>query len=227
MEKLAQYLVNEKRLKRIACFYQNDGYGQAGLQGLKNALKRRSLELTGTGNYERNSIAVKGALLSIRDAEPEAVVMVGAYKPCAEFIRTAQRVGMSDLLFCNISFVGSEALRNELGEKGEGCIISQVVSYPWDQDVPLVKRYTEAMKRYQPEAKIGFVSLEGYMVGRLFCLVAGSVEGPLTRQAFLRTISQKKSFDLGGIELVYGPRDHQGMDKVFLTVISGGKIRKL
>jgi branched-chain amino acid transport system substrate-binding protein len=224
MEKLANYLVDQKGLKRIACFYQDDGYGQAGLSGLQLALQKRHMKLVGTGTYERNTVAVKSGLLNIREARPQAVVMVGAYKPCAEFIKLAKRIGMKDTLYCNISFVGSEALRDELGSDGEGCIISQVVNFPWDQSVPLVKEYNAVMRRYQPSAKIGFVSLEGYMVAKLFCMVAKSVKGDLTREKFITALDSTGVFDLGGVILKYGKNDHQGMDKVFLTVIKGGKI---
>ena len=168
MEKLVEYLVAKKGVKKIACFYQNDDYGQAGLKGLKRALEKRSIELAATGSYERNTTAVKAALLGIRKAEPEAVVMVGAYKPCAEFIKLARKFGMKDSLFCNISFVGTDALRKALGPDGEGCIVSQVVPLPWQASLDLVAEHQAAMKKYQPDADIGFISLEGYMVGKLF-----------------------------------------------------------
>jgi ABC-type branched-subunit amino acid transport system substrate-binding protein len=227
MEKLAEYLVDKQGLKKIACFYQNDGYGQAGLSGIKIALSKRGMELAATGTYERNTIAVKSGLLKIRRGKPDAVVMVGAYKPCAEFIKMAKKVGMTGTIYCNISFVGTEALRKELGDAGEGCIISQVVRFPWDESVPLVKEYTATMKEYQPSAKIGFVSLEGYMVGKLFCMVTKAVKGDLTRESFIAAIHQSGTFDLGGVQLQFGPNDHQGMDEVFLTVIKGNAIKPL
>jgi hypothetical protein len=134
---------------------------------------------------------------------------------------------MKDTIYCNISFVGAEALRNDLGENGDDCIISQVVKYPWDQNIPLLVEYTEAMNRHQPQANIGFVSLEGYMVGKFFCMVVEKVDGELTREKFIQTISDVGIFDLGGITLQYGPDDHQGMDQVFLTIIKDNKIESL
>ncbi len=223
-EKLAQYLIDKKKLKNIACFYQNDDYGLAGLEGIQNALAKRNMELAATGSYERNTVAVKSAILSIRKARPDAIVMVGAYKPCAEFIKLARKTGMEKTVFCNISFVGTESLLQELGDAGEGCIISQVVILPGDETIPIVQEYINDMKQYQPEAKIGFVSLEGYMAGKLFCAVSESVEGDLTREKFLSAIEKKQKFDLGGFVLRFGPGDHQGMDEVFLTIIKDGKI---
>ena len=227
MEKLAEYLVDNKGLKKIACFYQNDGYGQAGLNGIKIALQKRGLKLVETGTYERNTIAVKGGLLKIRKAKPDAVIMVGAYKPCAEFIKLAKKVGMKDTVYCNISFVGTSSLTNELGSAGEGAIISQVVNFPYDESVPLVEEYTAAMKKYKPNVKPGFVSLEGYMVGKLFAMAAQSVQGEFTRENFIKAIDAKGSFDLGGVNLTFSSNDHQGMDDIFLTIIENGKIKPL
>ncbi len=227
MERLAQYLVDQRALKKIACFYQNDSYGQAGLDGINIALEKRGLQLVATGTYERNTVAVKGALLKIRKAAPDAVVMVGAYKPCAEFIKLAKKVGMTDTIYCNISFVGTGSLKDELGEAGEGCIISQVVSFPYDESVRLVEAYNAAMKKYQPGVSLGFVSLEGYAVGKLFCMAAREVKGDLTRESLISTIEDTGIFDLGGAILQFGPNDHQGMDQVFLTVIKGGEIKPL
>ncbi|MFP4476856.1 MAG: ABC transporter substrate-binding protein [Desulfatibacillaceae bacterium] len=232
MERLAQYLVEEKGFSKIACFYQNDGYGQAGLAGIRRALERRDLELVAGDNYERNTLAVKGAILTIRRARPQAVVMVGAYQPCAEFIKQARRVGMDDVVYCNISFVGTSALLKELGEAGDGVIISQVVVFPWNRDVPVVAEYHEAMAAYgksNPDAddRIGFVSLEGYLAGKLFFQVAEAAGKDLTREGFLEAVKSVGTYDLGGIEARFGPGDHQGLDEVFLTVIRDGKIQPL
>jgi hypothetical protein len=57
------------------------------------------------------------------------------------------------------------------------------------------------------------------MVGRLVVEALGKVKGPVTRAGLLSTIKEVGTFDLGGITLTYGADDHQGMDKVFLTVI--------
>ena len=67
--------------------------------------------------------------------------------------------------------------------------------------------------------KVGFVSLEGYIVGRLTVMALETIEGEPTREALMKAITETGEFDLGGVILRYGPRDFQGMDEVFLTVI--------
>ena len=214
-----KHLVDEQGMKSIALLYQDDGFGRVGLKGVTAALEKRGLTLAAEGTYTRNTVAVKKALLSIRKAKPEAVVMVGAYKPVAEFIKLSRKMKM-DATFVNISFVGSDALSTELGDAGEGVIISQVVPFPWDVSIPLVADYNEALKAVDANAKPGFVSLEGYMVGRLAIEGLQAAGGELTRASFLAAMNDLKEVDFGGVTMTYGAGDNQGMDDVFLTRIN-------
>ena len=213
-----EHLTTDLGVSRIAILYQDDTFGRAGLSGVSKAMEKRGMKLIAEGTFERNTTAVKTALLAIRKAGPEAVVMVGPYKPCAEFIKLAHRLKL-DAVFVNISFVGADALAKELGEDGKGVVVTQVVPFPGDMSIPLVARYQKALKAANPDAQIGFVSLEGYMVGRLVIEALGKVKGPVTRAGLLSTIKEVGTFDLGGITLSYGSDDTQGMDQVFLTVI--------
>lgn len=213
-----KHLTEDLGYDRIAILYQDDSFGRVGLAGVNKALEKRGLSLVAEGTYKRNTTAVKSALLTIRKADPQAVVMVGAYKPIAEFIKLARKTKVN-ATFVNISFVGSKALAKELGKDGEGVVITQVVPFPWDNSIPLVQQYQAAMKAHDASAEPGFVSLEGYMVGRITIMALENAQGELTRESFLKAVADTGSFDLGGVTLNYGPADNQGMDKVFLSII--------
>jgi branched-chain amino acid transport system substrate-binding protein len=220
MEKLASYLVDEKKLGRIACFYQDDSYGLDGLGGIERALKKRGLALVSRGSYERNTVAVLRGLTDVMEGDPEAVVLVGTYSACAEFIKLSKARTSKNLLYCNISFVGTESLQATLGRYTGNIIVSQVVPYPKDMTIELIREYIEAMHKYQHDAPISFTSLEGYIAGKLFFQISSAVQGELQREDFIATMEQVKTFDLGGIVLQYGPKDHQGMEDVFLTELN-------
>jgi len=219
MEELASYLIDRKKIERIACFYQNDSYGYAGLRGIERALARRGMQLVSKGSYERNTLAVMGSIKEIYQAEPEAVVLVGAYPACAEFIKLSKTKVDPELGFYNISFVGTESLKQALGAYGENVIVSQVVPDPKKDSIPLIREYTDSMRRYQHDAPLSFTSLEGYIAGKLFAAIAQAVSGMLTRESFISTMQEVGRFDLGGVVLQFGPDDHQGMDDIHLTSI--------
>ena len=209
-------LVDVQGLSKIAILYQDDSFGQAGLSGVNKALTRRNMSLVAEGTYTRNTTDVKDAMLSIRDAEPEAVVMVGAYKPVGEFIKLSRSYNFTPE-FVTISFVGSQALADELWPEGAGVIISQVVPFPWDNSVPVVKAYQDALIANNPNASYGFVSLEGYMVGRLVIHALTNAGANPTRDSFLAALRDTSSLDMGGVTLTFGPNDNQGIDTIFMT----------
>jgi branched-chain amino acid transport system substrate-binding protein len=213
-----EHLITDLGITKIAILYQDDTFGLAGLQGVKIAMAKRNMSLVASGTFRRNTTAVKSALLEIMKANPEAVVTVGPYKPIAEFIKLARQAKM-DAVFVAISFVGSDALAQEMGDKGAGVIVSQVVPFPGDKSIPVVAAYQAALAALAPEAKPGFVSLEGYLVGRLVIEALKRVTGEPTREALLDVIIHMGAFDLDGIELTYGPAKNQGMDQVFFTIL--------
>src|SRR6202795_3357459 len=210
-----KHLTEDLGFKDIAIFYQDDSFGRDGLAGVKLALEKRGMELTAEGTFERNTRAVGSALRTIKRAEPEAVVMVGTYGPCAEFIKLAHKSGF-DPVFVNISFVGANALARELGPEGQGVIVSQVVPFPWDTSVKVVADYQAAEKALDPNMKPDFVSLEGYLSGRLVA-AALQMAGPNpTRADMLRLINDVGEFDISGNIMTFGSKAQDVPPKVFL-----------
>jgi len=217
-EAMVEHLTKDLGYTRIGIMYQDDGYGQAGLAGLQRALAKRNLKLTGEGTYERNTVAIKSALLAVRKAKPEAVVMISSYKPAAAFIKLAREIKF-DPTFVNVSFVGSDALARELGSNGAGVVVTQVVPFPLDNKIPVVGRYQAALKSVAPDAKPGFVSLEGYLVGRTLIAGLKKIDGAPTRKGLVEAVQKTSPIDFGGMKLSYSTTDNRGSDHVFLTVI--------
>jgi len=217
-EAMVEHLTKDIGASKIAIMYQDDAFGQAGLAGVKKALDKRQMQLAGEGTFERNTVAVKAALLAIKKAQPDAVIMISPYKPAAEFIKLAKQIKL-DATFVNISFVGTNALAKELGPAGAGVVITQVVPFPNDAAIPVVGRYHAALKASAPDAQPGFVSPEGYLVGRAIIAGLEKVSGDLTRQALVEAVQKLGTFDLGGFKLAYSSSSNRGSDQVFLTVI--------
>jgi branched-chain amino acid transport system substrate-binding protein len=208
---------------RLALIYQNDAFGLAGLSGVEKALARRKMELVGRGSFERNTLAVKGAVAQVAASHPDAVIIVGPYKPTAAAVREARAAGLTAQM-ATISFVGTENLIAELGPEAEGMLISQVVPPPDDMQLPIVAQYARAMP-----AAVGrsFVSLEGYITGRFFIAALEAAGPKLTRENLVDAIEASSNLDLDGFKLSFGKEEHQGSRRVFLTRVEGGKARSV
>jgi ABC-type branched-subunit amino acid transport system substrate-binding protein len=203
---------------RIAVFYQNDSYGKAGLAGVELAMAKRKMKIAATGTVERNTTEVAAAVTEIAKIDPQAVVMISAYKSCAAFI-TAMKKANSNPQFMNVSFVGSKALATELGEAGRGVGISQVVPFPWSLSAPVVKEYQKHFVAHTGNDNFNFSSLEGYIAAKVFVEGLRRAGPKPTRQGFIAALETLRDFDLGGFNVTYTPLDHNGSKFVELTVI--------
>ena len=216
-EAWVEHLTNDLGVTRIAILYQDDAFGLSGLAGVKKAMEKRNLSLVAEGTFKRNTIAIKSALLEIMKSQPQAVVTVGPYKPIATFIKLARQLKV-DATFVAISFVGSDSLAQELGSEGAGVVVSQVVPFPGDKSLPVVASYHSALAAVNEKSKPGFVSLEGYLAGRLVVETIRRIPGEPTREAFLDAI-EREPFDLGGMKLTFSATQNQGSNQVYFTVL--------
>ena len=215
---MVKRLMEDLGINRIAVMYQDDSFGRAGYQGVKIALEQEGMEPVAIGIYPRNTKSIKSALLDLRQGQPDAVIMIGAYEPVAHLISWARHTNFNPE-FMTVSFVGSNALARELGEYGQGVYVTQVVPFPWDDSIPIVADYHKALQAYYPKTVPGFVSLEGYIAGRFVIEVAQRCGRDIDRQCFMQKLRDGDIVDLGGFELQFGPDDSQGSNQVFLTVI--------
>lgn len=224
---MVKRLKDDLGITRIGVMYQDDSFGRAGYQGVRIALDELGLEPVAIGIYPRNTKAIKTALLDLKQGEPDAVIMIGAYEPVAHLISWARHTEFNPE-FMTVSFVGSNALARELGEDGEGVYVTQVVPFPGDTSIPIVAEYHKALAAYDSQVIPGFVSLEGYIAGRFVIEVTDRCGREIDRQCFLQNMRDGNLIDLGGFELQFGPTDSQGSNEVFLTVIgSDGSYRPI
>lgn len=214
-------------IKRIAVFHQNDGYGLAGFEGISRALATHKLEPVAVGTVERNSTDVATALAAILPKNPEAIVQVGTYKACAVFVRLARKAGFMGT-FYNVSFVGTQALMDELGAVAAGVSVAQVMPYPYSPVTPLSGDYLTALKSEDARGQSpNYTSMEGYVAARVFTEAVRRAGKPLTRDGLLNAIAGMNAFNLGGFNLSFGPDKNTGSSFVELTILTkDGTVRR-
>ena len=221
-ETMINYL-EENGKTRVAVLYQNDSYGHDGLEGVKKALdKRDGMELVASWYYIRNTSAVKSAAYRIANAEPDAVIIIGSYAPTAEFIKYTRLRLTDPPIFMAVSFVSSDALKGRLVELDQSLadvFVTEVTPSPTDGSNSLVARYQAALSAYDADAEPEFISLEGYMAGRLAISRLQECGLDVTRECFLDVFDETTLIDIGGFEFEFGPNDNQGSDNVSLRAI--------
>jgi len=227
---IVRYLVEIRHIKpeQIAVLAQDDSYGDAGFQGVARVI--RQLKRTPSSilkvTYTRNTSDVSEAVARILDrkANVAAVVMVATYRPAARFIEKV-REQRPNMIFTNVSFVGSQALAEELVQLGpqyaQGVIITQVVPLPTGQSTVGLK-YREALASFAPEEKPDFISLEGYVTGNLLLEGLKRAGRNITTDGLVDALENIHGLELGlGVPLGFGLSEHQASHKVWGTVLDG------
>jgi ABC-type branched-subunit amino acid transport system substrate-binding protein len=209
-------------MKNIAVFYQNDGFGKSGLDGVIAALKKHNQAPSAVATVERNSLDVSQAVQAIAKANPQAVVMVTLYKPTAEFVRQMKKANQHPQ-FMTLSPVGADLLVKELGEDARGIGISQVMPYPWNDTTPMVRDYQKLLGK---QGKFSYYGIEAYAMAKLMVETVRKSGGKdLSREKFISTLESLHNYDLGGYRVSYSANDRFGSRFVDLTVIgSGGRV---
>lgn len=218
IEKLVDHLHGIKKLNKIAVFYQNDDYGEEGYVSLLKSLEKRNLPLVAEGSYKRNTLSITHAFNEIKDAKPEAIIMVGAYKTNALFIKKAKESeNFKDTIFCNISFGDANAMVEKLKNletNTNNLIFSQVVPNYLNTKIPVIQEYQGLMKKYYPDEPLGFISLEAFLSAKVLVSAISRIKGDMTREKLIHTLKTSPHNTLGGLYLNF--RNSQLLNKIYL-----------
>lgn len=217
--------LNNLGIQKIGVFYQNDAYGKAGLDGVTLALSSLSRRPVATGTVERNSVDVAKAVEALVAAAPEAIVQIGAYKACAAFIRAARKAGYGGTFF-NVSFVGTQALADELGKEGAGVVVSQVVPSPYSQVRPITREFTDIARKSGGKVSANFSSMEGYIAAKVLAEGIRRAGSKTSRESLITGLESITSQSFGGFQVDYSPTDHVASSFVELSMLTGdGRVR--
>ena len=212
-------------VRKIAVLYQDDAFGKTVLDGVQRALAKHQLSPAALGTFQRNTVDISAGLKAVRESKPEAVIVVGPYAPVAAVLKEAHASSWRPL-FLTVSFVGTEGLIRAAGPDAEGVVITQVVPSYESTDLPTVRLYRSALEKYMSGTSPSFVSLEGFVDAMVIVEGLKAAGKDLTREKFINGIESIHNFDAGlgrNFLLNYGPKDHQGFDSVYATVVREGK----
>ncbi|HQO29634.1 MAG TPA: ABC transporter substrate-binding protein [Accumulibacter sp.] len=206
---------------KIAVFYQNDGFGKSGLDGVVAALKRHNLAPSAVASVERNSVDIAAAAQAIAKDKPQAVVMVTLYKPTAAFVRAIRKTGLNPQLM-TLSPVGADQLVQELGNESRGIGISQVMPHPWNSTEPLVRDYQHLLGK---SGKYSYYGIEAFAMARVLVDALRKAGKEPTREKLISALENMHNHDLGGYRVTFSANDRRGSRFVDLSVIgSGGQV---
>jgi len=192
----------------IGVFYQDDAFGQSGLQGVISALAAANLDLTVSASFPKNTELVDSAVQTIAAKSPQAVILVATNRPVAQFLQKYRNLSKSALFF-NISVVNPSKIVQFAGaDDARGLTIAQVVPDP-NSNKPIAVSYRADLARFGQGAQVSSSSFEEYLAARV--LVEGLRRAKtLTRAGVIAGLESLEKFDLGGHVINFGQNNRLG-----------------
>ncbi len=223
-EKLIQHLTTIG-FKKIGIAYQNNSFGKEVLTAATAALEQRQLKPVAAVSVENNASDAAAAATKLLAAQPDALVLGLAGKPTIEVIKNVNQ-SRKGLQMYALSVLATAGNLKALGNDGSGVAISQVVPFPSNTVMPLVRDYQQAMKAAGVN-EFSHLSLEGYLNARVVAEGIRRAGRNLSRESLITSLQSINRMDMGGLEIGFGKGASSASKFVELTVInSQGRLVK-
>lgn len=211
--------------KKIAVAYQNNAFGKEFLAATIEAMTRRNLKPLVSVSVENSASDAAAAADRLLSTSPEAVMLGLAGKPAIEVIKSVNQHRRGMQLFA-LSVLGTPTNLRALGADASGVVITQVVPFPMNSQMPVVREYQHAMTA-AGFTDFSHLSLEGYINAKLVTEGLRRAGKSLTRAALVSALDGMRNYNLGGMEASFGQGAASGSRFVELTMVnSQGKLIK-
>lgn len=205
-------------IKKLAILYQDDAFGEDGLQGFTRSLSKNSIQPAVVAKYSRKTLDVGPAVDAIAAATPGAVMMACTPSACANFVKQMRKKNQRPQ-FIMLSNVNSDQFFKSLGEDGRGIGVMQVMPYPRDLGAGVVREFQRVLKGMDHPPPMSYAALEGFVAAKLLAEGLKRAGPHPTRQSLVDAMASMHEVDLGGVVVNYGPGNRDGSHFVELTVI--------
>jgi len=216
--------LKETYVGKIGIVYIDNGFGKEALKSAQASAKDNNLEVVGIAAFKEDGSDIAQALKPLAQKNPPAVMLLTLAGPAPKVLEEYLKEAKARPQFLALSVVASDSLYKAAGEKARGVIMTQIVPFPWDRSIPLVREYQDAVKA-KGATDFSPAGLEGYILAK------GLVEGlnaagrNPTREGLVQAFERMSEKDLGGLKLSFSPESHNGSTLVDITMI--GKDGKL
>jgi branched-chain amino acid transport system substrate-binding protein len=223
---IVDYLVKDRKIKKIASFYQDDEYGLDGHLAGRARLKQYELAYAAEVDYKRADIDFSSQAAKLKQSGAEAVILQAVYREPPRLAEQCHAIGYHPLFIGPSPIVVDKTI--ELGGKHvEGVMGVEVYPLPTDAG-PFLDLYRADMKKYSPNLALDTTNLYGYQKAALFVEALQRTGQNLTRDSLLNAIESIKDWDPGwGLKYTYGGENRRGMSRAGrLVTVKDGKWTK-
>ncbi len=231
---MTRHAVTELGSRNIAIFYQNDGYGQAGLRGLEEEvarLREQGYEVTvgDRVSYERGTTNLGVQALRLTGSGADSVLLFSDPTAAANLVNEFQRLDFKPQMLATVTLLDPSLMANP---GMQGALFSVFLRLPsvilgeGNGDPIADQLYMDVIRAYAPSiATDPFRALAGIAFAQPLVEALRAAGPDLTRESFLAALQQIDGYDEGlyaSLSFADGPR---GNNSVMLLQVTPQGLR--
>lgn len=222
-EKAVQHLANFG-MRRIAVVHADDSFGQDALEGAEKGFKGAGFEPVVVIKADRTRPDYNRIIPAINAREAQAVLWFGSGNAVADGVKALRATG-SAAQVVTLSNNASAGFVKSLGAQARGVIVTQVFPYEHSYAYGLTKEANDLARKKGLD--VSPAMLEGFAGAKVLVEALRRAGPNPTRAKVLAALEGMKKYDLGGLEINYGPDSHAGLQYADLSIIDGeGKFKR-
>jgi ABC-type branched-subunit amino acid transport system substrate-binding protein len=219
---LSGYAVKDLQAKKVGLFYQDDGFGREGQEGVRLGMGSAYSTVV-AAPYKVADEDFSETAKKFKESGVDAVILFSLPQRAGLLVQEFAKIDYKPKILANQA-LADPAMSRLAGPGWEGAIVASGVLNPSSDD-PQVERARGILKEHAPELSLGTYVLEG--MGWAEILVQGLEKaGPeLNRVKLIYTMEAFESTDnFFGRPVGFSKDSHDGLTAVRLMKVEGGKL---
>ena len=223
---LARYAAEHLGTKKVAVFYQNDGFGKGQLEGIQHGIKAMAgkAQIAAAVPYEVSETELGAHALKLKESGADTVIMVTTPRHGAIVVKAMAAAGYRPRLMSGFP-LGSPVMFRLLGDLWEGAHVT--TTGPLFGVDAEADRLVEILTRHEPRLKGGGEQFGLLGAPEMMLAVEGLKRAgrDLTREKFVRALESVSQWvpEGGGVPRTFGPDRHHGTNAVRVIRAEKGK----
>ncbi|QIL71485.1 ABC transporter substrate-binding protein [Diaphorobacter sp. HDW4B] len=210
---------------RFAVLHVDDTFGQDGLAGAQKGFATHKLEPTAIETFNRSKPDFSASAPRILASKAQVTFVIGTGSAVVDGIVALRNAGYGGQII-TLSNNASGGFVKALGDKARGIIVTQVFPSERSMAYPLIQELQRVAKS-QGVTDTSPAMVEGFASAKVLVEGLRRAAPNIDRARLHGALESMSKYDIGGLELSYGPSDHTGMNFADLSIIgTDGKFRR-
>ena len=223
MRSAVKYFAEQRHRSKFCVMYQETDFGKDVLAGVVAQTEAMGLKVVATTAHKPTDTDFNAAIDKLKDAGCDAIMMGTIVRDTNIIIQTVRKQNWDvDLVGQFAAYDTAVATLPGGATEGYFCMTPALYVYP-DDPRPDVQAFAKEYKqRYGRDPN--FHGEVGYTAANLVLLALDKAGKDLTVDSFIKAMESIHDYtDIFGSHLSFGPEQHHGSTKSFLTVVHNGR----